>query len=164
MTIQISHTFQSAVPDGTTPGMLEPSHWNAEHTVPAEFAYLEGVTSAIQTQLNSKLDAYLIDSRALTAGTRLTGVASGAATTLFALPQAGMYIVSVYTEDAESIAKTTTYAVIISNGTSARILHKIDGVDVVTPCLVLSLSGLDVKITQTITGSSNLNYSYIQGF
>lgn len=27
----IKHTFESLVPDGTTPGMLQPSHWNAAH-------------------------------------------------------------------------------------------------------------------------------------
>lgn len=29
----IKHNFTSAMPDGTTPGMLEPSHWNAEHNI-----------------------------------------------------------------------------------------------------------------------------------
>ena len=33
MTASITHVFQSQLPDGTTPGMLEPSHWNAAHQV-----------------------------------------------------------------------------------------------------------------------------------
>ena len=99
MTVSLKHAFQSAQPDGPDSTKVQPSNWNAEHTLTCATARLLGRTTVGTGAVEE-----------LTAGTGLTLSGGSLAVT------AGAYTTPTGTENLSN--KTLTTGNVLDGGTS----------------------------------------------
>ena len=87
-------------------------------------------------------------------GSDVLSISPSTPTTILTVAE-GRYDISVYLEFSGNIANWSAIGTVICDGTLARLINNVNG-----SLLTLTLSGLNVQVTQTSGSSQPINYVY----